>query len=1233
MRAWSVARAFRAATAAKHRTHRLPKISCSSRTRSSSTSSSTRSSSSSSSRALVLNAGSSSLKYGLFDVAGTQAAGVCSGLVERIGLEDPAISHTAQDRTRREVAPDVTDHGAALREIIARLALSPGDIDVVGHRVVHGGQAFSAPALITPEVECAIADFIPLAPLHNPANLLGIQRAREAFPDSAHVAVFDTAFHATMGADAYTYALPAHLLADHGVRRYGFHGSSYRYVLDATAAHLGRPAGAVNAIILHLGNGASMAAIRAGACVDTTMGMTPLEGLVMGTRSGDVDPGVLTFLQAELGMSATEVDATLNRRSGLLGLCGESDMRAVCARAEGGDPDALLARRVAVARIRKHLGAFFVRLGGAVDAVVFTGGIGENDAALREAVCADLGGLGVAVDTAKNAAGMTEVQAAFSAVKVMVVPTNEEVSIALQAARTAGVLGEAPQTPRRRRRRYRARAAPPPPEEEEEAEAAAPRVAPIGNRLFVDGNAPTALVEAALLSSLLPHTANLGYFRLLTHGAEDADPKLAYLRETPKFHLDEDPAHSMYGMTVEEAVHLHATGEGDAVAGRIVERFNAYASDKDFVLVSGPQVGARGAAAMPGGSTFYARLCSALHMPALFVLDVDPFHQAYSIGDDGAPRTGGDDAIAREGSRAMSEDALENELAAVKRLYEVENAVRLAGVVVQGLGGGAAQLAAVRGGLAKVGVAEAASLPADDRLSKVSMAEVAAGLGASVLWGREALGAQLVDNVEVASAQVPHLLSIIAERPGSLVITHAHRQDVILALIAASESVTFPLVPGVLLTGAAALPAEFTRLLDGMDVRMPILLTPETSHEAALRVDRLRHEPLPSAQAWSACHKLETAEGLFEAHTDAAFHRALVAGATPGGGDPAEVEDISPLVFTHMAFSAARADPQRIVLPEGNDPRVVAAAGQLLARGLCEVTLLGEPAAVRALAAEAHVSLEGAEIVDPHAVLERAPEPWAEELVAGLYEARKAKGMESPAAARELLLADVSYFGTMMMKCGRADGMVSGACHSTANTMRPALQLIKTAPGSNIVSSVFFMLLRDRVYVYGDCAINVDPDAEQLAEIAAASAGTARAFGVEPRVALLSYATGDSNTGPQIDKVREATRLARERAPGETIEGPIQFDAAVDPAIAAVKYPTGAPELAVAGRATVCVFPDLNTGNNTYKAVQQASKTSAVGPIMQGLRMPVNDLSRGCTVEDVVNTVVCTALQSIAAKE
>merc|ERR1719163_258596 len=507
------------------------------------------------------------------------------------------------------------------------------------------------------------------------------------------------------------------------------------------------------------------------------------------------------------------------------------------------------------------------------------------------------------------------------------------------------------------------------------------------------------------------------------------------------------------------------------------------------------------------------------------------------------------------------------------------------------------------------------------------MAEVATALDAKVLYGSLNLDRQSVHNVEIATMQVPDLIGYLRTKPGTLIITSAARAEVLLSLILASQSSNVPLHPGIVLTGATSLPESVEHVLNGLDiVGKPILVTPKSSYEVSVMIEQLKNAPHPLANisvcsSLSRSNKLEAAEALLEAHLDRNFAAAM------GKDNPAQ--DVSPIILKHNMFSQARSDKQHIVLPEGNDVRIVQAASELLARGLCDLTLLGREEVIRSLAEKAHVSIEGANIIDPMLVLRDEPTEWGDEMVNGLYEARKKKGMTLE-KARDLLRSDVAYFGTMMMMQGMADGMVSGAAHSTANTMRPALQLIKMAPGFKIASSVFFMLLRDKVYVYGDCAINVSPTASELAEIAATSAGTARAFGISPRVAMLSYATGDSNAGPMIDKVREATEMARELAPSELIEGPIQFDAAVDPAVAKVKYKEG--DNPVAGKATVCIFPDLNAGNNAYKAVQQASKASAVGPIMQGLRMPVNDLSRGCTVEDVVNTVVCTSLQSIAAK-
>mmetsp|Transcript_15133 Transcript_15133/g.26787 ORF Transcript_15133/g.26787 Transcript_15133/m.26787 type:complete len:341 (-) Transcript_15133:71-1093(-) len=326
-------------------------------------------------------------------------------------------------------------------------------------------------------------------------------------------------------------------------------------------------------------------------------------------------------------------------------------------------------------------------------------------------------------------------------------------------------------------------------------------------------------------------------------------------------------------------------------------------------------------------------------------------------------------------------------------------------------------------------------------------------------------------------------------------------------------------------------------------------------------------------------------------------------------------------------MNTARRCPQHIILPEGNDRRVITAAGELLRRNICRLTILGPPEEVLRLATSLQVDISAATLVDPD-TSEQLPA-----LAAELAERRKSKGMTVEAATAQLR-SNPNMFATLMMATGAADGMVSGAIHTTADTMRPALQVIKTAPGAAMVSSAFFMLLEQGAKVFADCAIVEDPTAAELAEIGAASAITAAAFGLVPRVAMLSYATGNSNTGPMTSKVREATELLKKHPAilerGIPVEGPIQFDAAVDPEIAAVKY-KGKPG-PVAGRANVCIFPDLNAGNNAYKAVQQASGCLAVGPLMQGLRMPVNDLSRGCTVNDIVSTVAMTCVQAITAK-
>jgi acetate kinase len=364
----------------------------------------------------VLNTGSSSIKYRVIDV--TTGAVRDSGIVERIGEPDS----------------DVLDHSAALDRIRAALdGLKP---DAVGHRIVHGGTLYTAPTLIDDAVERGIEGLAPLAPLHNPPGLLGIRAARAAWPNVPQVAVFDTAFHANLPAEASQYAIDAALAAEHGIRRYGFHGTSYAYVSAAAAAHLRRPLSELRMIVLHLGNGASAAAIEGGRSIDTSMGLTPLEGLVMGTRSGDIDPAVLTYLHRVAGMTFEELDELLNRRSGLLGLGGSSDMRETTAAAAGGSEAAALALAVYVHRLRHYIGAYAAQLGG-LDALVFTGGVGENSAVVRAMTVERLGFLGIGIDESLNAvgSGARTVSRAEAAVAVLVVPTDEEAEIARQTAR------------------------------------------------------------------------------------------------------------------------------------------------------------------------------------------------------------------------------------------------------------------------------------------------------------------------------------------------------------------------------------------------------------------------------------------------------------------------------------------------------------------------------------------------------------------------------------------------------------------------------------------------------------------------------------------------------------------------------------------------------------------------------------------------------------------------------
>jgi phosphate acetyltransferase len=506
-----------------------------------------------------------------------------------------------------------------------------------------------------------------------------------------------------------------------------------------------------------------------------------------------------------------------------------------------------------------------------------------------------------------------------------------------------------------------------------------------------------------------------------------------------------------------------------------------------------------------------------------------------------------------------------------------------------------AALAGVAGGV------PAYSIPTDPVLDAPTVRELLAAARGTLIHGHDALLDRESAGLLVAAMTMPNVLDRLFE--GCVVISPADRADVVLGLLLAYRAKTFPSPAGIVLNGGLELPSSIERLVNGLDVHVPVITT--TTHTMRTAADLNAVAPRLTR---SSARKVEAALRIFEEHVDGS--------ALLDRLDVSPTSVVTPLMFEYQLIDRARAAARHIVLPEGEEPRILTAADQLLRRGVVRLTLLGSPSGIRASAAQLGLDVTAAELVDPHD--EPLRSRFAEEYAA----LRTHKGVTAEQAWD--VVADPSYFGTMMVLDGLADGMVSGAIHTTAHTIRPALEVVKTAPGVTIVSSVFLMCLPDRVLVYGDCAVNPDPTAEQLADIAISSAATAAQFGIEPRVGMLSYSTGGSGSGADVDKVRTATELVRTRAPSLSVEGPIQYDAAVDMAVAATKL----KDSPVAGRATVLIFPDLNTGNNTYKAVQRSAGAVAVGPVLQGLRKPVNDLSRGALVQDIVNTVAITAIQA-----
>lgn len=494
------------------------------------------------------------------------------------------------------------------------------------------------------------------------------------------------------------------------------------------------------------------------------------------------------------------------------------------------------------------------------------------------------------------------------------------------------------------------------------------------------------------------------------------------------------------------------------------------------------------------------------------------------------------------------------------------------------------------------------TIPLISSLNNPTMQEIVNQLDAKVLFGGAYLNNE-IGHFSVGAMQLHNYLVHLHDN--ALVITPGDRSDIILGALQANESANYPTISGIILTGNIVPEESILKLIEGLSAIVPIIAVDGGTYHITNKIGAIKSEIYANNT-----HKIETSISTFEKYVamDDLSERLITF----------EAEGMTPKMFQYNMVKRARQHRKHIVLPEGSDERIIIATSRLLAMDVVDISIIGDKKQIESKVTELGISFDFSKVN----IINPKESELYEDYANTYYELRKAKNV-SITMARDLM-EDVSYFGTMMVYKGHADGMVSGAAHTTQHTILPALQFIKTKPNSSVVSSVFFMCLEDRVSVFGDCAINPNPTAEQLAEIAISSAESSSAFGIEPKIAMLSYSSGASGKGDEVDKVRAATEIVKQKRPDLKIEGPIQYDAAVDRAVGKSKM----PDSEVAGQASVLIFPDLNTGNNTYKAVQRETGALAIGPMLQGLNKPVNDLSRGCTVDDIINTVVITAIQA-----
>ncbi|MDX6183733.1 phosphate acetyltransferase [Flavobacterium sp. Fl-77] len=684
-----------------------------------------------------------------------------------------------------------------------------------------------------------------------------------------------------------------------------------------------------------------------------------------------------------------------------------------------------------------------------------------------------------------------------------------------------------------------------------------------------DQNSGKSIITLGLMSILIGKTAKVGYFRPIVE--DFVDGELDNHIETVLSHFNLDiKFEEAYAITKSKLIKKKNKGKIGEVLDLIIEKYKRLEERFDFVLVEGTSFTGEGTSIELDLNVLIAKN---LGIPTIIIGSgvgktleelVDSLYLVYD-------------------SFKVKE---------VEVLSVIANKVQFENIdlVTKGLRKSLPESVLIN------------TIPLISSLNNPTMQEIVNELDAKVLFGSNYLNNE-IGHFSVGAMQLHNYLVHLHDN--ALVITPGDRSDIILGALQANESANYPTISGIILTGNIIPEESILKLIEGLSAIVPIISVEGGTYSITNRIGAIKSKIYANNT-----HKIETSITTFEKYVQVeALSERLIT---------FQAEGMTPKMFQYNMVKRAKQHRKHIVLPEGNDERIIIAASRLLAMDVVDISIIGDKKQIESKIAELGISFDFSKVK----IINPIESEFYEDYANTYYELRKAKNV-TITMARDLM-EDVSYFGTMMVYKGHADGMVSGAAHTTQHTILPALQFIKTKPNSSVVSSVFFMCLEDRVSVFGDCAINPNPTAEQLAEIAISSADSSAAFGIEPKIAMLSYSSGSSGKGDEVEKVRAATEIVKQKRPDLKIEGPIQYDAAVDKVIGKSKM----PDSEVAGQASVLIFPDLNTGNNTYKAVQRETGALAIGPMLQGLNKPVNDLSRGCTVDDIINTVVITAIQA-----